>query len=166
MKLFKVATLLTLLSTQCYAGVEDGMYNPPTVTEIKTQHVDSLSCLAMNLYFEARSESDISLITITAVVFNRVDDVRFPDTICEVVYSDRAFSWLNGDVSLEVKNIEQYKRVYKIAEHAIMNRQFIQEMSEGVDHYHEKSIKPYWSKSKKVTFKSRVDNHLFYSSKW
>lgn len=157
---------MSLLSNTANAAVEDGVYDIPTVYDIKAQHVGSLSCLAINLYFEARSESDISLITIAAVVFNRVDDVRFPDTICEVVYSDRAFSWLNGDVSLEVKNLEQYKRVYKIAEHAIMNRQFIQEMSEGVDHYHEKSIKPYWSKSKKVSFKSRVDNHLFYSSKW
>ena len=43
-------------------------------------------CLAKNMYYEARNQGTAGVLAVTAVVFNRVNDSRFPNTICEVVY--------------------------------------------------------------------------------
>ena len=45
----------------------------------------ALMCMAMNVYHEARSEPIVGQIAVAQVVINRVNDKRFPDTICGVV---------------------------------------------------------------------------------
>ena len=45
----------------------------------------ALMCLAFNIYHEARSQSTIGQLAVAQVVMNRVDDHRFPDTVCDVV---------------------------------------------------------------------------------
>tara|TARA_R110002074_G_scaffold158558_5_gene315639 strand:- start:3248 stop:3913 length:666 start_codon:yes stop_codon:yes gene_type:complete len=42
-------------------------------------------CLTENMYFEARSDGYAGMYATTMVVLNRVDDPRYPDTICDVV---------------------------------------------------------------------------------
>ena len=44
-----------------------------------------VSCLADNVYFEARNQGTAGWAAVIAVTLNRVDDNRFPDTVCEVV---------------------------------------------------------------------------------
>ena len=46
----------------------------------------SVECLALNMYYEARNQGSAGLLAVSAVVLNRVNDKRFPNTICEVVY--------------------------------------------------------------------------------
>ena len=45
-----------------------------------------LKCMAENIYFEGRAEPMIGKIAIGHVVMNRIEDNRFPDTICGVVH--------------------------------------------------------------------------------
>ena len=42
-------------------------------------------CLALNTYHEAKNQSLVGQIATAQVVMNRVEDNRFPNTICEVV---------------------------------------------------------------------------------
>ena len=42
-------------------------------------------CLALNVYYEARSQSTVEQIAVAQVVINRVNDSRYPNSICEVV---------------------------------------------------------------------------------
>ncbi|MCG5512805.1 cell wall hydrolase [Ectothiorhodospira shaposhnikovii] len=51
-------------------------------------------CLATNIYHEARGESGWGQAAVGMVTLNRVDDPRWPDTVCEVVFQDRQFSWV------------------------------------------------------------------------
>ena len=44
-----------------------------------------LKCMAENIYFEGRAEPMVGKIAIGHVVMNRIEDTRFPDTICGVV---------------------------------------------------------------------------------
>ena len=44
-----------------------------------------LKCMAENIYFEGRAEPMVGKIAIGHVVLNRIEDSRFPNTICEVV---------------------------------------------------------------------------------
>ena len=49
---------------------------------------NSAICLAKNMYYEARNQGTAGVLAVTAVVFNRVNDPRFPNTICEDVIMD------------------------------------------------------------------------------
>ena len=42
-------------------------------------------CLAENVYFEARGQGAAGWVAVAQVTLNRVQDKRFPNTICEVV---------------------------------------------------------------------------------
>ena len=44
-----------------------------------------LFCLALNVYFEARSEDVVGQYAVAEVTLNRVASDRFPDTVCDVV---------------------------------------------------------------------------------
>ena len=46
----------------------------------------SVRCLALNMYHEARSQGTAGLFAVSAVVLNRVNDKRFPNSVCEVIY--------------------------------------------------------------------------------
>ncbi|MGH8558320.1 MAG: cell wall hydrolase, partial [Methylococcales bacterium] len=46
---------------------------------------EDLDCLALNIYFEARSESTLGRRAVGHVVMNRVNHRDFPHSICEVV---------------------------------------------------------------------------------
>ena len=46
---------------------------------------EAIVCLALNVYYEARSQSVVEQIAVAQVVINRVNDDRYPDTVCKVV---------------------------------------------------------------------------------
>ena len=50
-------------------------------------------CLALNVYHEARGEVIEGQIAVAHVTLNRVNHSYFPETICDVVYQNRQFSW-------------------------------------------------------------------------
>ena len=47
---------------------------------------EAVMCLALNMYWEAKNQSMIGQLAVGQVVMNRVEDSRFPNTVCEVVY--------------------------------------------------------------------------------
>ena len=52
-----------------------------------TQYLDKqATCLARNMYHEARSQGLAGQLAVSLVVLNRVKDNRFPNTICEVIH--------------------------------------------------------------------------------
>ena len=56
---------------------------------------EALMCMALNIYHEARNQSMVGQVAVAEVVMNRVEDSRFPDTICEVV--KQAVTYKNTD---------------------------------------------------------------------
>ena len=46
---------------------------------------EEASCLALNIYHEARGQSIAGQIAVGQVTLNRLRDRRFPNTICEVI---------------------------------------------------------------------------------
>ena len=50
--------------------------------EYATQH----RCLALNIYHEARSDGDLGQQAVGFVTMNRVENDKYPETICDVVY--------------------------------------------------------------------------------
>ena len=67
---------------------------------------EALMCMALNIYHEAKNQSMLGQIAVGQVVMNRVEDRRFPNTVCEVVKQRKRgvcqFSWFcdgNGGIS-------------------------------------------------------------------
>ena len=63
--------------------VENIQLDPPV--EPVAVDADELNCLAMNIYHEARGESETGRLAVANVTMNRVNHYKYPDTICGVV---------------------------------------------------------------------------------
>ena len=132
---------------------------------------EALMCLALNVYFEARSENMASQVAVSLVVMNRVKDHRFPDTVCEVVkqgitYKNSGqpvpnkcqFSWWCDQRSDKPKNKQAWLKAQQVAS-IVLDGSMI-DFTQGSTHYHAHYVYPSWRKTKtKVT---RIDSHIFY----
>src|SRR4051812_23345475 len=52
-----------------------------------------LSCLALNVYHEARNQPLEGQLAVAHVTLNRLDESRTASSVCEVVFKGRDFSW-------------------------------------------------------------------------
>lgn len=74
------------------------LYATPSQAEHSPDFLNNASflseanCLATNIYFEARGEPIVGQIAVAMVTINRVNDGRFADTICGVVYQGKTNS--------------------------------------------------------------------------
>ena len=95
-----------------YGLVQDGIVGPLTAAKMGISVSGGSSSsnyssndrylLAKVIYAEARGESYTGQVAIGAVVLNRVEDSRFPNTIAGVIYQPWAFTAVNdGQINLE-----------------------------------------------------------------
>ena len=69
-----------------FAQSQASTFQNPKIEELYTEsNQPELYCLAQNIYFEAKSEPLAGQYAVADVVLNRVNDTRYPNTICEVV---------------------------------------------------------------------------------
>ena len=134
----------------------------------------SLVCLALNIYHEAKNQSFIGQVAVAQVVMNRVNDNRYPNTVCEVVKQGLTYKW---KPHLPIKNRCQFSwycdgksdkprdtKAWEDAMHIAngVYNQHLDDFVEGATHYHADYVNPSWAETK--TFITRIDNHIFY--KW
>ena len=108
------------------------------------------SCLSEALYFEARGEDVRGIFGVAEVILNRVDDPRYPNSVCGVVNQGTGerfrcqFSY-TCDGRPEVINEKQaYDRIGKIAKIMLNDNQ--RTLTNGATHYHTKAVRPKWSR--------------------
>ena len=79
------------------------------ITTMDKNKEESANCLALNMYYESRNQGTVGILGVTAVVYNRVNDKRFPNTICEVIKQGpiRA-SWKGNGTFFPIKNKCQF----------------------------------------------------------
>ena len=66
-------------------------------------------CLAQNIYYEARGSNRADRVAVADVVLNRVEDTRYPNTICEVVHQGKQKpSWKDPNKMVMVRNACQF----------------------------------------------------------
>ena len=155
---------------------EKNIWSYKSYESVMENRKKQLTCLAKNIYFEARNEPFAGQFAVALVTLNRVNDSAFPNTICKVVYQgihtadgfpkrNRCqFSWYCDGNSDEVRNLKSYDKTQKIANLAML--QYSKMKSEGLDftegarYYHTYEISPRWSTSfPKV---GRIGDHIFY----
>lgn len=108
------------------------------------------SCLAEALYFEARGESVKGMVGVAEVILNRVDDPRYPGTVCGVVNQGTGekfrcqFTYTCDGRPETIGDASAYAKVGKVAR--IMLDGAPRELTDGATHYHTKAVKPRWSR--------------------
>jgi len=111
-------------------------------------------CLALNIYHEARGESNEGQLAVAMVTLVRADGR--PGRLCRVVYAPGQFSW-----TATVSHPAYVPRAYiQVARRAYL--QFIAnapDPSRGATHYHT-GPKPYWTRG--AHYLVSVGNHHFY----
>lgn len=132
----------------------------------------ALVCLALNVYHEARDQPFIGQVAVAQVVMNRVQDHRYPDTICEVVKQGPTYKWALGfpvrnkcqfswycdGKSDEAKNKDAWEEALLVA-HGVYGGN-LDDFVEGATHYHAYYVKPEWAKTKTPIV--RISDHVFY----
>jgi hypothetical protein len=140
---------------------------------IDLSHVDELEkrqggpqwrCLAEAIYFEARGESVAGQVAVAEVILNRVDDPRFPGTICGVVRqgADRSsgcqFSFMCDGRPERVRDREAFARAGKIAGLMLEGRPRV--LTGAATHFHTVDVRPRWAR--RMVKVGRIGDHLFY----
>lgn len=115
-------------------------------------------CLALAIYYEARSEPLAGQIAVAEVVINRVDSDRFPDTVCGVVWQPRQFSFTH-DGRPERPRHEVWGDIQALASE-ILDKPDETLFHHGATHYHATYVRPYWADDLELI--GRIGDHLFY----
>ena len=123
-------------------------------------------CMALNVYYEARSSNLADKYAVADVVLNRVQDSRWPDTICGVVQDgyvkgrrDCQFSWYCDGKNDNPGNIDRWKEAQMIA-WSIIHWDKYRGIAEGANHYHATYVSPRWAKE--LNLVGRIGAHIFY----
>jgi len=122
-----------------------------------------MSCLAEALYFEARGEPIQGQLAVGEVILNRVEDTRYPSSICRVINqgTGRRFACqftYTCDGKLEtVHERKPYEMALKIAK--ILMTTHDGKLTRGSTHYHSNYVNPKWSK--KFERVAKFGRHIF-----
>ena len=166
-----IASILAV-STQSITNATERSYNwVPKVEK---------TCLAKNVYFEAKNQGKAGWLAVIFVTLNRVKDTRFPNTICEVVYQGPTKpSWQNPNEEIPIRHKCQFswycdgksdeilykKKFEKIS--TFINQVLDQatlyniiDITDGATHYHADYVFPSWRKTKTKTIE--IGDHIFY----
>ena len=125
----------------------------------------ALMCLALNIYFEARSEPIQGQIAIAEVTLNRVASEHYPNDVCGVVLQENndgcQFSWWCDGKSDKPKENNSLRTSKALAKLMLQEGDYITVVGKDATHYHTETIKPYWAKEfKKI---KQVGKHIFYT---
>ena len=152
--------------------------NADTVPTQKQFMIDESFCLAQNVYFEARNQPLAGQMAVISVTVNRMNDKRFPNTICGVVYQGQhrpswkdqtvmipvknrcQFSWYCDGKSDRVHDMETFNRIFELTTGVVDGSYTIADITEGATHYHADYVEPSWAKTKTKTIE--IEDHIFY----
>lgn len=127
-----------------------------------------LACLTKNIYYEAGSESFEGKVAVANVTLNRMNDERYPKTICGVVQQKTKidqkticqFSWVcERKISLSVLG-DRYLEALRVAKLVLLEGYHIPRLENSFN-FHAVHVNPNWGK-KKV---AKIGNHIFYSDR-
>lgn len=169
----KIKTFLAVAITTAIGlssvGVEAYNYNVD-----ETRREDNLrqrNCLALNVYHEAKGESELGQRAVAYVTLNRAHDPLYPDDVCDVVYqavtkngipvkNKCQFSWYCDGKDDEPNDDKAYAEAIYVASVVINTYGTSFDPTMGATMYHANSVKPGWRKSFEET--TQIENHIFY----
>ena len=118
------------------------------------------TCLALNVYFEARGEDIDAQHMVAEVVMQRVSEDGFPKTVCDVVWQEGQFSWTKDGKSDEPTDTVAWLQSQIVANEVLIHGG---EFRTGATYYATRDADPYWAGDMQVV--GMYGNHIFYRKK-
>jgi N-acetylmuramoyl-L-alanine amidase len=128
--------------------------------------LEATMCLALNMFYEARNENFMGRLMVAEVTLNRVAADNFPDTVCEVVWQDKQFSWTHDGLSDDPKKLNNvfdrkaWDEIQRLAMDVILYPEYAL-LGSNATHYHTVDVEPYWAKE--MSIEGKVGKHIFYT---
>lgn len=150
--------------------------------DLEKVDVEQAYCLAKNIYYESRNEDIRGQFAVASVTLNRVNDPRYPSTVCDVVKHETIanrtkkkvcqFSWycetdkrgkeisfINKDGTINQRVVDQFQ-VASLVAITVLGAN-VTDNTNGATHFHNPFTSfPPWRHQLKRTM--RVGNHDFY----
>ena len=142
-----------------------------------TFNTQEMTCLAMNIYYEARGSNLADKAGVADVVLNRVKDTRYPNTICEVVHQGKQKpSWKDPSKMVMVRNMCQFSwycdgksddpqdedlwNESQLIAYQMLEYGTFRGITEGATHYHATYVNPSWADTLQQV--GRLGAHIYY----
>lgn len=145
---------------------------------VRDYNKNEVECLALNIYHESRGSIFADRVAVADVVLNRVNDTRYPKSVCKVVkqgtYSKWhlentgkkvpvlnkcQFSWYCDGLPDKPSDQSAWEDAQYIAHKMYYHDEF-RGISEGATHYHAEYVSPYWASSLQQV--GKIGSHVFY----
>ncbi len=128
----------------------------------------SLDCLALNIYHEARGEPLDGRVAVAQVVMNRVGDAEFPSQVCAVVRQggerprDRCqFSWWCDGRGDRPEDLAAWTGSKDLARRILAGS--VDDPTGGALWYHADHVAPDWDMD--IIRQAKIGRHVFYGRK-
>jgi len=120
-----------------------------------------ITCLAKNIYFEARNEPREGKYGVAMVTMNRVASSKYPGNVCDVVYQYWQFSWFWDGLSDEPKEGKAWTNSLWLAALIYDNYDLgLADPTDGSLYYHAVYVNPRWAPKLKLV--KTIGLHKFY----
>jgi spore germination cell wall hydrolase CwlJ-like protein len=124
-----------------------------------------IECLALNIYWESKSEPILGQVAVAAVTLNRLMHPQFPKTVCDVVRQGNEgrrhqchFSWWCDGRDDAPREQKAWRQALTLASSALVFG--LPDPTRGALWYHADYVYPDWASAKKVV--ARIGRHIFY----
>jgi spore germination cell wall hydrolase CwlJ-like protein len=126
--------------------------------------IEQVLCLATAIFFEGRSETLEAQRFIGEVVMNRVEDSRYADNVCSVVFYPNAFSFTHDGKHDKIFRFDNPLEVEARDRAIDLALEIMGEESRSITstHYHTISVDPFWNSHYELD--GQYGTHVFYTN--
>jgi N-acetylmuramoyl-L-alanine amidase len=130
-----------------------------TVASLRSSDPGSreLECLAVGIYYEAKSESLKGQLAVGHVIANRAESGRFPSSYCGVLFQRSQFSFIRGHALPSVPRASQ-DWLDAVAIAKIVDQEIQPSPVGKALYFHARRVSPGW----RLTRVGTLGNHIFY----
>jgi spore germination cell wall hydrolase CwlJ-like protein len=130
-----------------------------TVASLRSSDPGSreLECLAVGIYYEAKSESLAGQLAVGHVIANRAESGRFPSSYCGVLFQRSQFSFIRGHALPSVPRASQ-DWLDAVAIAKIVDQEIQPSPMGKALFFHARRVSPGW----RLTRVGTLGNHVFY----
>lgn len=185
-----IGGLAGLVALGAVSATGEALAEPFHEFDCAARRQDELTCLACNIYHEARDQPEQGQLAVAMVTLNRLRTADFPKSICEVVWEKgrdhrtgrtvAQFSWTLDDRPDRVTEPAAWEKAKALASRALATLapsgappgappgaaagpMSIPDPSIGALYFHADSVTPDWSADRGLRLVTRIGNHLFYA---
>jgi len=167
--LWMVTLAVITVCDQKLNELRSGIESMPAGYVSAQEKIKQLDCLTRNIYWEAASEPFEGKVAVAQVTMNRVQDGRFGDSVCGVIYQKNViyervicqFSWV-CETTHKTRPIHQplWKESELVAKKVLLENFRLPGLKDAL-FYHADYVSPGWKKPRI----DQIGRHIFYGER-